>query len=97
MAMSKELERLLAGKTDPMEIAQIVSNYTKRAAKKHALGMDRAGWMHQLNKGVRKLTKAQMDAAVWEYAIDCNIDFEEWLRKQHPEFFRAVVKKTAES
>ena len=92
--MTNELKRLLDGVTDVNEIAKIVSNYTKRQSRKRALGVDRASWMHQVNRGVRKLTKTQMDAVVWEYAIDNNIDFEEWLRKRHPEMFRAPVTKT---
>ena len=90
--MNKDLAKLLEGKSDPMEIAKIVSAYTKRSARKRNVAEERRIWFHNIIGNVRKVPAGQVEALVYEFAMenDCVWTFSQWLRNRYPTLFEPV-------
>jgi len=90
--MNKELAALLKGKVDPVEVAKIVSAYTKRTARKRNIAEERRIWFHNIIGNVRKVPAGQVEALVYEFAMenDCVWTFSQWLRNRYPTLFEPV-------
>lgn len=95
--MNKELAALLKGKVDPVEIAKIVSAYTKRTARKRNVAEERRVWFHNIIGNVRKVPAGQVEALVYEYAMenDCSWTFSAWLHNRYPTLFEPVKRDAA--
>ena len=96
--MNKELESLLKGKSDPMEIARIVSSYTKRCARRRNVAEERRTWFHNIIGNARKVSPGQIEALVYEFAMDndCSWTFSEWLHNRYPTLFEPVKRDAVE-
>lgn len=96
--MNKELAALLKGKSDPVEIARIVSSYTKRSARKRNIAEERRAWFHGIIGNTRKVPAGQVEALVYEFAMenDCVWTFSEWLHNRCPTLFEPVKRDAVE-
>ena len=96
--MNKELSSLLKGKSDPIEIARIVSAYTKRTARKRNVAEERRVWFHGIIGNVRKVPQSQVEALVYEFAMenDCVWTFSQWLHNRYPTLFEPVKHDAVE-
>ena len=90
--VSRELAALLAGKTDPMEIAKTVSRFRGKQTRKRNVETERRKLFREIiNNETRELSMKQMDSIVWEYAMaSVNLTFSAWLTLKHPELFKVV-------
>lgn len=95
--MNKDLAKLLEGKSDPVEVAKIVSAYTKRTARKRNVAEERRIWFHNIIGNVRKVSASQVEALVYEYCMDndCSWTFSEWLHNRYPTLFEPVKRADA--
>lgn len=96
--MNKDLAKLLEGKSDPVEVAKIVSAYTKRSARRRNVAEERRAWFHNIIGNVRKVPAGQVEALVFEFAMenDCVWTFSQWLRNRYPTLFEPAKRDAVE-
>ena len=88
VSVNKELQMLINGKTDPMEIANIVRNWQSKQVKKRTVALERRHYVESIIGGGKKVSMQQMDGVVWEYAMsNTMMAFAAWLGAEHPELF----------
>lgn len=88
--VNKELAALINGKTDPIEIAAIVSKYQSKQVKKRNVASERRRYVESIIGDSKKVSMQQMDGLVWEYAMsNTMLAFAGWLGSEHPELFVA--------
>lgn len=86
---NRELSLLITGKTNPMEIAEIVKNWQLKKMRKRTVAAERRHYIESIISDGKKITMQQMDAIVWEYAMsNTMMPFSGWLGSAHPELFK---------
>lgn len=86
--VNKELAALIVGKTDPIEIASIVSKYQSKQVKKRNIATERRRYVETIIGDGKRLSMQQLDGIVWEYAMsNTMMSFAAWLGAEHPELF----------
>ena len=86
--VNKELAALISGKTDPIEIASIVSKYQSKQVKKRSIAAERRRYVESIIGDGTKVSMQQLDGIVWEYAMsNTMMAFAAWLGSEHPEMF----------
>ena len=86
--VNKELQALISGKTDPIEIAAIVSKYQFKQVKKRNVAAERRRYVESIIGDGKKVSMTQLDGIVWEYAMsNTMMSFAAWLGSEHPEMF----------
>jgi len=88
VSVNKELAALIVGKTDPIEIASIVSKYQSKQVKKRNIATERRRYVETIIGDGKRLSMQQLDGIVWEYAMsNTMMSFAAWLGAEHPELF----------
>lgn len=88
VSVNKELAALINGKTDPIEIASIVSKYQSKQVKKRNIATERRRYVETIIGDGKRLSMQQLDGIVWEYAMsNTMMSFAAWLGSEHPEMF----------
>lgn len=88
--LNRDLAELIAGKTDPTAIAEIVQRWQSRRSRKRDTTTRRREYIYSIINGSKKLSLTQMDALAWEYAMSNNASFAAWLDSKHPELFKSA-------
>ena len=91
--VNKELAVLVAGMTDPMEIAAVVSSWHSRQIRKRNIAAERRSFVESILNNGKKLSMQQMDGLVWEFVMtcDCEWTFSSWLHNTYPELFMVAA------
>ncbi len=88
VSVNKELQMLINGKTDPIEIATIVKNWQSKQLRKRNVASERRHYVESIIGDGTKMSMQQMDGLVWEYAMsNTMMSFAGWLESEHPELF----------
>ena len=88
VSVNKELAALIEGKTDPIEIASIVSKYQSKQLRKRNVAAERRHYVENIIGDGKRLSMQQLDGLAWEYAMsNTMMSFAAWLGSEHPELF----------
>ena len=83
--LSKAIQKLIAGKTDAMEIAKLVAKHERETIRIRQIeGARRQDFLANV-KTVKKMSYEAMTSIVWEYMHTHACDFGSWVRENHPE------------
>lgn len=83
--LSKAIQKLIAGKTDAMEIAKLVAKHERETIRIRQIeGARRQDFLANV-KIVKKMSYEAMTSVVWEYMHSHAEDFGAWVRENHPE------------
>jgi hypothetical protein len=89
--LSKAIQKLIAGKTDAMEIAKLVAKHERETIRIRQIeGARRQDFLANVNLA-KKMTYEAMTSVVWEYMRAHAGDFGSWVRENHPELVTNAV------
>ena len=92
--INSELEKLIGGKTDPTEVAEIVARYVQKRARQRDTAARRREYINSIINDSKTLSMQQMDALVWEYTMsNASMTFQVWLGMEHPELFETATNE----